>query len=245
MLTVLTLLKLKPSPNGALHGERPFWREFGEQYLRAWLAGVRKYVPGPKNILVMTDSERHIATQVGEFGEEYYPIGRIVDAPGFWAKLEMFRYAPGGKCLWLDLDNVLCGDLSALCALSPDPLIMMDDRHIPGLPNGSTMLFDAERCRGIWDDYALAPRTFEKYHVVNGDDYTHAFDQAYIAEWLRGSGHEVSFFQEMLPLGYALNAYSELPQSDDWRSAHLIFGCGPAKPHAVKHQVFRENWLSV
>ena len=239
MLTVLTLLKVKPSPDGHLHGERSFWAERGRQYLDAWLEGVDRYVPKPHQVLVMTDDERLLAMQVDDRAE-YVPIGRIIDAPGFWAKLEMFRYAPGGKCLYLDLDNRIIAPLDALCSLTPDPLIMLDDRHIPRLPNGSTILFDAERCRFLWDRYVKMPRDIEAAFVARGGDYSKAYDQAYIAENIerRSYGRDPRFFQDLLPDGYCLNAYSELPKADDWRDAHLIFGCGAAKPHTSKHPAF-------
>lgn len=238
MITVLTLLKVHPSPNGAQHGERPFWREMGPMYLDAWLRNVDRYVPKPHQILVMTDSERLLAIQVDGF-IEYVPIGSIVDAPGFWAKLEMFRYAPGGKCLYLDLDNVIAGPLDQLCALEPDPLIMLDDRRVPKLPNGSAILFDAERCRDIWEQYAREPREIERRFVARGDDYRLAYDQAWIARWvLLHTQHHPPFFQDLLPRDYCLNAYSELPLAEDWRDSRLIFGCGSAKPHTSTHPAF-------
>ena len=244
MLTVLTLLKLKPSPNGAQHGERQFWREMGSVYLEAWLAGVARHVPKPHRVRVMTDSPEIVPRGVSTVA-----LDTDVDAPGWWAKNNAFRaVVSAGRCLYMDLDTVLAGDLTALCALTPDPLVMLDDRHVPRLPNGSVMLFDAERCRGLWDDYARAPRTFERFHVPDGDDYSHAFDQSYVAEWLAGMGHSVPFFQDFLPVGYCLNAFSELPRTDDWRSARLIFGCGGSKEgkmHTASHQVFRENWAAI
>ena len=60
MLTVLTLLKLKPSPDGARHGERAFWREWGQAYLDKWISSVLRYVPGWKRIIVMTDAPEQI-----------------------------------------------------------------------------------------------------------------------------------------------------------------------------------------
>jgi hypothetical protein len=235
MLTVLTLLKVKPSPNGEQHGERPFWREFGPQYLNVWLANARKYIPQPHQIVVMTDSPKLVS--VGN-GIGVALLDSTIDAPGFWAKLNMFRVGQG-KCLYLDLDNVVCGPLDELCALEPDPLIMMDDRRVPRLPNGSAILFDAERCRGIWAQYAETPRSYERQHVAVGDDYSNAYDQSFIADCYREWGdREPPFFQDLLPRDYCLNAYSELPLAEDWRDSRLIFGCGAAKPHTSTHPAF-------
>jgi hypothetical protein len=225
MLTVITLLKVHPSPNGEQHGERAFWREFGERYLDAWLSGVRAYVPEPRRIVVMTDVLHYV-------GAPSVLLDKTVDAPGFWAKLEMFRDdVSHGKCLYLDLDNVINGDLSALCALTPDPLIMLDDRRVPGLPNGSAILFDAEACRGIWERYAQTPREIEREYVARGDDYSHAYDQAFIANWLCYPDYvyRPTFLQDLLPEGYILNARSELPNAADWRTARLVFGGGSEK----------------
>ena len=245
MLTVLTLLKLKPSPNGAQHGERQFWREMGSVYLEAWLAGVAKHVPKPHRVRVMTDSPEIVPRGVSTVA-----LDTDVDAPGWWAKLNMFREGVSeGVTLYADLDTAFCGDLSPLCALTPDPLLMLDDRNVPGLPNGSVMLFDAERCHSIWDAYAVDPRRLEREYVVRGNDYSRAFDQAFVADWVRiTTGGDPTFFQEQLPLGFCLNSYSELPHADDWRETRLIFGCGGSKEgkmHTATHQVFRENWAAI
>lgn len=235
MITVVTLLKLKPSPNGERHGERPFWREWGERYLDAWLATVARHVPRPHRVVVMTDSEHPLP-----WPAERVPLDTIIDAPGFWAKLNMFRVT-SGKTLYCDLDNCINGDLSALCALTPDPLMMLDDRRVPGLPNGSMVLFDAERCRAVWARYIERPRRFERDFVARGEDYTRAYDQAFIADTMTALGEPPAFLQDFLPPGYILNARSELPNASDWRAARVIFGGGmekEGKPHLSKHPAF-------
>lgn len=238
MLTVLTLLKLNPSPNGEKHGERAFWREWGAIYLDRWIWSVRKYVPEPKRIVVMTDANGM------QSGVEVAYLDQDVDAPGFWAKLNMFRTELAtGKCLYCDLDNVINGPLDELCALEPDPLIMLDDRRVPGLPNGSLILFDADRCRDIWDSYAMNPRHWEREYVAGGDNYWHAYDQAFIADWFEDnnptSAEDVPLFQHLLPEGYILNARSELPNASDWQSSRLIFGGGAeGKMHLNPHPGF-------
>jgi hypothetical protein len=237
MITVLTLLKTKPSPNGELHGERPFWREFGPQYLAVWLRNVRRFVPEPKRIVVMTDTIEDVAMLSLNHGFDVVLLDAKVDAPGFWAKLEMFKHGQG-KTLYCDLDNIIAGPIDELCALTPDPLIMLDDRRVPGLPNGSMVLFDADKCRGIWADYSRDPRKFENWHTAQGDDYSRAYDQAYIAEWVESEyGFGVTLFQPLLPSGYILNARTEL-DTEAWKQARVLFGCGSTKPHTSKHPGF-------
>jgi hypothetical protein len=244
MLTVLTLLKVKPSPGGEKHGERPFWREFGEQYLGAWLRNTDRFIPRPHRVVVMTDSRTYLRYGTSDYAERevnYIALDATVDAPGFWAKLNMFRVGQG-KCLYLDLDNVITGPLDELCALEPDPLVMLDDKRVPRLPNGSAILFDAERCRYIWDSYESMPRTTEREYVARGEDYSRAYDQAFIADCAKDiseTGADVPFFQDALPRDYCLNAYSELPQAENWQDSRLIFGCGSAKPHSSTHPAFQ------
>jgi len=240
MLTVMTLLKLHPSPNGEQHGERPFWREFGERYLDAWLASVEKYVPKPHRVVVMTDEALYFAQRLPWTRAYYSTLDASTDAPGFWSKLNMFRASVSeGKCLYCDLDNVINGPLDELVALEPDPLIMLDDRRVPGLPNGSLILFDADECRHIWSSYAQEPRSFEEIYVAKGEDYSNAYDQAWIAQCAREDTFvDVPLFQDLLPDGYILNARSELPNAADWRTARVIFGCGSTKPHTSTHPAF-------
>lgn len=242
MLTVLTLLKMHPSPNGEQHGERPFWREFGPRYLDAWLAAVDRYVPRPHRVIVMTDEP-----QPAPWPVHMAPLDPVVDAPGFWAKMMAFRRGMSScLTLYLDLDNVVSGDLSKLCALRPDPMIMLDDRRVPRLPNGSAMLFDPERCNFLWDAYAANPREIEdEFAGPRGNDYTRAYDQAFVAESLRATGHQITFFQDMLPPGYILNAASELDGTERWRNAHMVYGSGghkEGKPHTSSHRFFAEHW---
>lgn len=239
MLTVLTLLKLKPSPNGERHGERAMWREHGRRYLETWMESVDRYVPGPKQIVVMTDSTIYAPLPPNTAAMHSAPLDRDVDAPGFWAKLNMFRAEmSAGKCLYMDLDNTINGPLDELCALTPDPLIMLDDRRVPGLPNGSMVLFDAERCRGIWSSYVANQRAHEQYYVAHGDDFTLAYDQAFIAT-SPCVEYPPPLFQSLLPPNYILNARSELPNVTDWSDTRVVFGGGAeGKPHLSNHPAF-------
>jgi hypothetical protein len=201
--------------------------------------GVRN-VPEPNRIVVMTDTCRFASRTC--IGSRRSPLDRTVDAPGFWAKLEMFRHGDG-KTLYCDLDNVINGPLDELCALEPEPLIMLDDRRVPGLPNGSMILFDADRCRDIWTNYAWQPRTIERSTSrparTTGTPTTRRSSP--IACATRSATGGPRSFQQLLPDGYILNARSELPNAPDWRRARVIFGGGgdrEGKPHTATHPGF-------
>lgn len=233
---MIGLLKTRNLTNAA-QGDAAMWAEHGERYLTAWLAGVRRYIPDPKEIVVLTDLSEDIQ------GVRREPL--TTNAPAFFAKLEAFRVGEG-RCAYCDLDTVFCGELSALCSLPADPLVMMDDRNVPRLPNGSVILFDADRCRGIWETYQRNPEWYHRHYVHRDADYSHAYDQAFVAEWVREqTGRDVALFQDALPHDYCLNAFSELPSATDWSETRLIFGCGmQAKMHRMTHPAIREHWAA-
>lgn len=245
VLTVIGLLKTK-NLNDSENGERSWWAALGEQYLHAWISGVRKFVPEPKRIVVMTDSPSLVPAEI-----DCVPL--LTDAPAYWSKLQMFaEEVSSGRCLYIDLDNVLCGPLDELCALSlwpvvPSPLVMLDDRNVPKLPNGSVILFNAEECRDLWTVYQRDRERIEREYVRRGEDYSRAYDQAYIADWHKATyGDSVPFFQNRIYLpDYCLNMRAELPKAEDWSGVRLLYGCGQAaKPHRVQHPLIQEHWAA-
>lgn len=223
MLTVVTLLKRHHAKKG--EGDRDFWHTLGGEYLAKLVRAVRRYI-SPSRIVCLTDSPELMP-------EDVEPVAFTRDDPSWWSKLQMF--APGvvsGRCLYLDLDNVIAGPLDELTALT-GPLVMTDDRHYPGLPNGSTMLFDAEAMRGTWDVYQATPEVIQRRYST----WPMAADQAFLAAMHPG----VPLFQQRLPAGYMLNALTEL-NGNAWRTARLVFGCSVPKPHDSPHPFYREHW---
>jgi hypothetical protein len=163
MITVLTLLKLKPSPERRAARRAAVLARVRRAVPRRVADERRRYVPQPQTD--RRDDGHAVACGSGRTGIGVASLDSTVDAPGFWAKLNMFRHGDG-KTLYCDLDNVINGPIDELCALEPDPLIMLDDRRVPGLPNGSVILFDAERCRFIWDALRLNRARCEREYVA-------------------------------------------------------------------------------
>ena len=236
MTTVILLLKLR-TKGRQLQGEAPFWQQHGPTYLERMVRNVRRHLPADTHIVCMTDTPSAVP-----LGVEIAPL--IGDHPGWWQKLQMFsERVSHGRCLYLDLDNVIAGPIHELLALRPDPLIMMDDRWVPGLPNASTMLFEAERLRYVWERYAADPiaaqQRFTEQH------WPHASDQGFItATVLEREGRYMPYFQDLLPDGYALNARVELEAGRDWSHTRLVFGCYVPKPHDSSHAFYVKHWAA-
>lgn len=226
MLTLVTLLKRHHVTKG--EGDRDFWTELGAEYLAKLTRGVQRHVPQLTRMVCLTDSPECLPA-----GVEAVPIVRPED-PAWWNKLQMF--APGvasGRCLYLDLDNVLAGSIDELLALEGAPCIMTDDELQPGLANGSTMLFTAEAMHETWWTYLRDPiGTQQRFSV-----WPNAADQAFIAWHLGG----VPLFQPLLWPGYVRNARF-LETGAAWETARLVFGCSMPKPHQSLHPFYRRHW---
>lgn len=235
-LTVILLLKLNTKGREA-QGEVPFWHEWGPTYLERMVRNVRRHLPPDTRIVVLTDRPAVV------------PAGcdtalLTEDHPGWWSKLWMFRReVTCGRCLYLDLDNVIAKPIPELLALTPDPMIMMDDRQMPGMPNASTMLFFAEQVRYLWDRYATDPAGLQRrFHESR---WPHASDQGYTTAMLREhTGRFPSYFQDVLGDGYALNSRVELEDGAPWEKCRLVFGCWVPKPHESQHPFYLKHWAA-
>jgi len=65
---------------------------------------------------------------------EQIPLSRPDDLPGWWAKCEAFRsdLELEGRCLYFDLDNIVCGGLDELIWYAPGLCIAQPTRSNPG-----------------------------------------------------------------------------------------------------------------
>ena len=124
----------------------------GGHYTPEWVAKLRDGVAahmGPHRFVCLSD--------VPVPCERWHLIH---DWPGWWSKLELFRFG-AGQMLYLDLDCVVTGPLDDL--VSDGPLTMCDDFLRPGLHNSSVMswagdysrIYDAMRAdpEGVMGDY--------------------------------------------------------------------------------------------
>jgi hypothetical protein len=223
------------------------------------VAGIRRYLPPDTRIVCLTDRPELMPAGVE-------PVLLTEDHPGWWSKMWMFRRdVTAGRCCYIDLDNVLAGKLNdVIMDLWPDPMVMLDDRVMPGLPNSSFFTFVAERVRYIWDDYVNpSPAFFEFVHAHRGyrvkapvttegirhlfseERWPHASDQGYMAaKVLEREGTYMPYFQELVKDGdrAILNARYELEAGAPWERARLVFGSWEPKPHQSAHPFYAKHW---
>ncbi len=118
----------------------------GKEYVGKLFAGVKRHLPRPFRFVCVTDEPDGLPAEVQLVRAD----GRL---RGWWQKVALFRpgLLPPGKVLYLDLDNVIVGDISPLAdyygpfAMVHDFLADEGSSAIMAWPDG----FGAE----IWSAY--------------------------------------------------------------------------------------------
>jgi hypothetical protein len=191
----------------------------GGDYDLGWVgalhAGLRG-VGGPDPRLVcLTDS-------VTEWSDGYEPMQHAW--PGWWSKLELFR--PGlfdGPVLYLDLDSLIIGDLSALRSYD-GPLAMLSDFYKPARAQSGVMAWTpGELTESLWSEWTRDPSSHMAAHRGDG-------------EWLHATlarlGIEPDRIQDLWPdqvVSYKVHARSNAPEG-----ARVV--CGHGNPRFNRDQ---------
>lgn len=235
MVNVISLLLAQPAPHLQPQvGEEGFWQTMGAEYAQKLFAGVDRHLQQPHTNYLLTDSP------------ELAPVGVIAiptpltreQGPGWWGKMAIFHpdvLPQDDMALYLDLDNVVCGPLDKVVNLPSYPLYMTDDMYIPGLPNGSVLLFHPRQCGMLWYEYQMAPdwiqREFSHYPAQWAD-------QGFISARLHPP-----FLQSFLPPRTILNSRVHIEKGADYRAASLVIGGHHPKPHESTQRFYAEHWV--
>jgi len=108
-------------------------------------------------------------------------IPMITDWPSWWAKLELFHHF-SGQTLYLDLDNIVVGDLRPLFRQQYG-LTMVQDFIKPNFKNSSVMSWLGDHS-AIADTFASDPRRFMAEYKLTVD--RRIGDQAFIEDHHQG-----------------------------------------------------------
>lgn len=211
-------------------GETWDWLQWGPTYVRRLRAGVQRF-SGLETVCLTDDPE---------IPEPTLPI--VGPGRGWWAKLDLLNPAHRlDDVLYLDLDNVVCGDLSPLLNLAPKPLIMADDKIYPRLPNGSVLRINPSALGWLWDLYCQdAPSIHQAY-----TGWPHGADQGFMAAQVANyCGNPVPLFTDLLPPQTLLNARSELEAGVSLSpETCVVYGSWRPKPHESHHPFYRQYWV--
>lgn len=216
--------------------------DYTPRYAIALQRGVKKHLRLDHRFICLTD-DCEWAADMTLAKIETRPL--LYDWPGWWAKINAF--AIGGPCLYLDLDTVLTGDISDLCAsiyeLKEHELLTLRCFRVPRVASG------VMAWRGDWSWLVSQMRNtpdkqFQKIGrstplVVNHRKYRG--DQDWIADQLAARKIGPLFLQSRWPhiASYKHHCRRELPQG-----TRLVCFHGEPRPHEIdpKPVWMKEYW---
>lgn len=146
------------------------------------------------------------------------------DWPGWWAKIELFRFR--GPLLFLDLDTVLRGSLTPLLAVARErpfaALADFDPRA--GRPMASGVMAWSGRVRWVYEAFRRDPAR----HMADNMTREHWGDQGFIGRRVK----RVEHFQALLP---GAVASWKLSPRDEIEAARVVCFHGRPRPWEVDH----------
>ena len=198
---------------------KPFWVDKMKRALEKHMSIPFQFVP-------LTDSDHD------------YPSHKIeYDNPGYWNKIELFK--PGlyeGPTLFIDLDNVITGDLAPMIsAVQGRGFSMWRGRvnHKQPYPVAtSTLMYWSQHPNHLWNIWNSYPESYWYKQYASG----RLGDQAFIRDHT-----DFSFIQDLY--SDADNTIVSVKGSKDINAkTALIIFAGNKKPYNCQWPAVKENW---
>ena len=155
--------------------------------------------------------------------------------PGWWSKIELFR--PGvieGPTLYIDLDNVIVGDITILSNL-PYEFAMTRNLNHPGNASSTVMWWKERADSRIYDTFKEQSADIMREYAFHGD--THMGDQGFIWDMMDRKVPFLSDFAPGLIRSYRNHCTMGIPKG----CSIIAFG-GPLKPNNQRADWIAEAW---
>ena len=201
-------------------------------YVGALVDAVRRNLKAPHDFVCLTDA----VSDPEEFdGVRKIPL--LHRWPGFWSKIELFR--PGifsGPVLYLDLDTVICGDITDV-ALSESPLVMAWDMQ-SGWINSSMMRWSVDLS---FIYCALADASDQRELMRKYEHGARWGDQGLIQDCLEARAMGWDWAQSLFPdrINWHPPGNRDMPAASG-TSVSLWYG--HPKPHEVTSEFIATHW---
>ena len=184
--------------------------KYPKEYVHVLKSMVEKNLTVPHRFVVFTDDPKG-------YNCETQPLPQGLDR--WWNKIYLFKKGLfEDKCLFLDLDVVITGNLDELVSL--DGFRIISDWHLDSY-NSSVMMLGNEH--KVWDDFN--PRMMSQYPG----------DQDYITDKLPNKGT----FPSSWCLSYRSHCQPGVP-----KNCKIVVFHGYPKPHEFPSNWVRELWRS-
>lgn len=198
----------------------------GARYVNTLLAMVQRNMDEPFKFKCLTDDASGLDSGIG-----IIPLPD--NLPTWWGKLYLFKpglFGHGERIIFLDLDTLIVGKLTDLCAYR-GPFATLIDFYWPHLVGPAVMAWTPSGYTdAIWTDWEAAGRPTHK----NGD------------WWWLNSFQEGKFAArcDKLQLLYPEHFLSWKVHCREGVNPNGKVICfhGPQKPHNVDHPYIRETW---
>jgi hypothetical protein len=193
--------------------------KYGPEYVNRLAAMVRGHTDVPHRFLCLTDNPRGITVPYTDIG---------TDAPGWWAKLVLFRPHPAldkNRVVYLDLDTVIAGDIGFLFAYEGPFAILRNFMH-PTLYGSAIMSIQPGWGRSLWQAFQRDAKAIMAR--LHGDQ-----------EWIDENVTQADRWQDLAPgkIGsYKVDELHEGPKDFSICCFH-----GVPRPHEVDGWI-REHW---
>lgn len=214
--------------------------KYGSEYVDKLRKGVFKNLREQHKFVILTDQPR-----------KFYPMETInvsgTNLPGWWSKMILFNTSVRDThpTIFIDLDNVIVGDLSPLAEIAKthpftlcENFTQIEQRsrggHVswPCRLSSTVMTFGPGfNLNDIWTQFWSKHEDYMKEHTRTGDQR--------VVEELLG-GREVPHLQDLLPEGFFVH-YRHMREQQPEAAAIAVFG-GSRKPHNNNVPWVKEHW---
>jgi hypothetical protein len=168
----------------------------------------------------------HCLTDVDNANWPFYSLRLQHDWAGWWSKIELFREFRAGTTLYLDLDNIIIGDISDLVAIRPaeGEFYGMHDWHIPDIFNSSVMMWSGD-WSWLYERFAADPAGWAAKYA----ELPKVGDQAFIQDALAERGITPKVLRDHLPEGFFCPSRRLFQPGPDDERARMVAWVGKPK----------------
>lgn len=156
---------------------------------------------------------------------------------GWWNKLEVFNHVFDGPCMYLDLDIVICGDITDAVSQLPIDSFLMTKEPYKDLYNSSIMLWNGDY-KYLYNDYNQNKSDIETQYQMPTTKQPAIGDGAYIKDKLENN---VQLLDRYLPMDF-INWKHHKVITAITNPKMLIF-TATEKPHNSDLQLVKNNWV--
>lgn len=196
------------------------WGEvFHRDYVKILAAGVRRNIRIPHRFICFTDDPRGCGPGVEL---RFLPDNLI----GWWPKIWLHKpghFKDGDRILFLDLDTIVCGDITKIASYR-GPFAILRDFYRPDGYGSGLMAWPANKTAPVWDLYQSSGRP----ELEGGDQ-----------AWMEMMVPNADRWQDLFPgqiLSYKVHCREGLPED-----ARIVCFHGFPRPHQAEGWV-KDRW---